>query len=310
MFSSHPPNHPQCGSAVGSLSRYCSWPVTRWPPAMPHPIGFNGTPRFARLLHVVATFGPSVLASVEARPNSKPPGPRSASVHVAQCGPGASLSVPLHIQRWAPFSTATQSMAISFQPRLTRNAGLTVMRTLANLFSLSSVMLMAGCLDFSSSPPEVLYSYREVGQCKNGYMGEEHTPTKHIDRCFGLLTTKATLRVNADSQTVTYIEEDQEFNKEFEIKSTTVSKLKNCKVIDKNNFDCDHLVRTDGKFQLTTSFGERYLSSSWFCYRYARFGKGWLEIGTLEFHESAWSTAMYSVVAVVAFFGIAGVLSS
>ena len=34
-----------------------SWPVTRRPPAMPHPVGFNGTPRFARLLHVVA-LGP------------------------------------------------------------------------------------------------------------------------------------------------------------------------------------------------------------------------------------------------------------
>jgi hypothetical protein len=31
---------------------------------MPHPVGFIGTPKFARLLHVVAMFGPSVLADL------------------------------------------------------------------------------------------------------------------------------------------------------------------------------------------------------------------------------------------------------
>ncbi len=153
--------------------------------------------------------------------------------------------------------------------------------------------------------PETLYSYREVGQCRNGYVGESHTPRTRIKECLGLLVTKVTLRVSVESQTVTYVEEDRGFNKEFEPQALSVAKLKDCKILDRLNFACQGLERTEGAFTSTSAFGERKLSSSWICSKVASFSDGWVSVETLDFHETPWSTVSYvvAVLVVLAFFG-------
>ena len=149
------------------------------------------------------------------------------------------------------------------------------------------------CSSLLGSSSETLYSYREVGLCRDGYVGESHTPGTRIKECLGLLTTSVTLRVSAESQAVTFVEEDRGFNKDFEIEALSVSRLKDCKIVDKLNFACQGLVRTDGAFISTDAFGGRKLSSSWVSSKFASFSGGWVGVGILDFHESAWSTAAY-----------------
>ena len=152
---------------------------------------------------------------------------------------------------------------------------------------------------------ERLYSYREVGFCNNAYVGASHTPDKRITDCLALITTAASLRISASAQTVTLIEEDLNINTDYELKSTVASRLLRCDVVDRENFSCQGLVRVAGMFRNTAAFGGRRLSSSFMASSLARATNGWLSSETLDFHDSAWSTGLYSVFAffaLIAFF--------
>ena len=164
-------------------------------------------------------------------------------------------------------------------------------------------LLLSGCNDdWFSSSIETLYSYRQVGQCGDFYVGEEHTPTTKIKECVALITTKLSVNISQSTQTVTLIEEDLGINKEPEFRLLSATKLSHCSIVDKSNFRCDGLERKDGKFVDTGSIGWRRISDSRACAIKAQYlGDGWVDDSTLTYHDSAWIVLAYAVGAVVLF---------
>jgi hypothetical protein len=157
--------------------------------------------------------------------------------------------------------------------------------------------ITSGCSILSPSDVEHHYSYREVGLCNGVYVGESHTPARKIDHCLELLTTAVTLNISASSQTVTLIEEDLKLNTDNELKTTSATRLHDCKVVDHQNFNCSGLVRSGGEFVDTSAVGDRRLSQSIVASSLARYTNGWISATTLKFNESIWSALLYWIVA-------------
>ncbi len=163
---------------------------------------------------------------------------------------------------------------------------------------------------FGGAETEHLFSYREVGNCHGIYVGESHTPTWRIPDCRGLLTTDVKLRVDPASQVVALIEEDLKINIEYEPISLEVNKLNNCKVIDRENFTCDGLIRVAGVFTDSSRVGGRRLSKSYPCSIIARLNGGWVGSDTMDLHDSQRVSVIYWIVFFIVIFVIWGLVAS
>ena len=173
---------------------------------------------------------------------------------------------------------------------------------------LCNLLIALFCLLLVSpaSATEHLYTYRAVGMCDGVYVGQEHTPDRTIGKCLYLLTTELTLTVQAESQTVTFIEKDLDINKEWELKALNVLKAHDCKVVDDNNFNCSFFVRTGGIFVNTDLISGRKIHSSFVASKYAELNSGWIDKDLLDLIEARWFFIVYIFVGLLFFLGVIG----
>ena len=84
--------------------------------------------------------------------------------------------------------------------------------------------------------------------------------------------------------------------------------LKECTVIDAENYSCPGLVRSSGTFTDTKAFGAKRYSPSFFAYAWSHYGKKTLSKGALEFLSDYDTplTVVASILALVALIGILG----
>lgn len=149
----------------------------------------------------------------------------------------------------------------------------------------ASAALLSACSLLPSQPVEVLYTYRPVGACAGGYVGESHTPNRRISYCTNLLVSRLHLRVDAPEQRVTVYEEDLKFNKEPELLAFAPAAVSGCHVIDRNRFACNGISRLNGTVELGEAYGGRRVSSSWTGYLVARLEDGWIKDNSLALVE-------------------------
>ena len=164
------------------------------------------------------------------------------------------------------------------------------------------LVLSVGCSQIPFAENETFYSYREVGLCNGKYVGEAHTTTK-IDRCYSLLTSKLLINISPNNQFVTLIEESLGLNMKPEVIHATAISLRDCRVVDRENFSCEGLERREGAFSSTASIGYRRISASKMARFYAEFlgkPKGFISESTLNNFESWWMSAIvYTVIALM-----------
>ncbi len=170
------------------------------------------------------------------------------------------------------------------------------------------LLSLAGCEEsWLTQNVDTFYSYRNVGECDGKYVGRIHTPAVPIKKCWGLITTELMLNISSSNSTVVILEKDLGFNKESEVKHLSATMLEHCNVIDRDNFRCDGLERSDGQFTNTSIIEGRRISSSKVCSLWARYIKprGWIEDGILDVHDRWWISIAYIAGTIALLFGLA-----
>ena len=155
---------------------------------------------------------------------------------------------------------------------------------------------LTGCEeDWFTRKVDTFYSYRNVGECAGGYVGRIHTPGAPIKKCWGLITTELMINISSGNSRVVIIEKDFGLNKEIEAKHLSAVALEHCNVVDRDNFRCDGLERSDGQFTDTAIIGGRRISSSKTCSLLARYirPRGWIEDEILDVHDRWWISIAY-----------------
>jgi hypothetical protein len=82
--------------------------------------------------------------------------------------------------------------------------------------------------------------------------------------------------------------------------SSVFGSLQQCKVVDKDNFSCDGLVRRGGEFVETGMFGDLFASESYWTFAYANILGAELERSTIQlFHNHRTAITAVLVVAII-----------
>jgi len=120
---------------------------------------------------------------------------------------------------------------------------------------LGLVVLLGGCSD----RPLDFYLFGAAQSC---------FPNKDSATCDKLkVYDKVTLKVLVEAQEVTYVQAGLGLDES----NTVFHRLQDCKVIDRDNFACDGIVRTDGHISKTAIFGGRVASESYWPYAYSHY---------------------------------------
>ena len=136
-----------------------------------------------------------------------------------------------------------------------------------------AALSLAGCQ--VDEKTETLYSYRQVGVCDGRDLGKSGFDQKKTKVCEAVLVTSLRLRVFPEIQKVTFFEEDYG-NAPNENKWTEPQELRRCKIVNQDTFNCDLLVRINGKFTNTEVISGRRLSSGIYPRFWAQLHDGWI----------------------------------
>ena len=112
------------------------------------------------------------------------------------------------------------------------------------------------------------------------------------------------IQANGDRQEVVYLMKGLGLDESNSI----FRRLDNCKVINRDNFWCDGLVRIDRRFANTEAFGDKVISSSYPAYLTSNFVKSSIRKGTLEFLDSNDSWINIVAIIILLFFFFLGAL--
>lgn len=161
------------------------------------------------------------------------------------------------------------------------------------LLLISFIVGLSGCWD----RPVTLYLFGPAKSCfDKGQRGE----------CLNLkVYDKVELKVFPDKQEVVYIKKGLGLDDS----NTVFRKLENCKVIDRENFSCDGLVRTNGGFTNSQSFGDLKVSTSYWTFAFSYYTGSQIKRGPLEFfhNQDSW---LHPVIIILAIFLILGILGA
>ena len=129
------------------------------------------------------------------------------------------------------------------------------MRPLGTLFFVLLVISLAGCEERSVT----IYSFGPANSC---------FPTTEPEKCHAVKAyDKVEIKVLGDRQEVTYVQKGLGLDES----NTVFRRLENCKIIDRDTFSCDGLIRIDGQFVDTKVFGALMVSRSYWIFAYSHY---------------------------------------
>jgi hypothetical protein len=175
-----------------------------------------------------------------------------------------------------------------------KNGGLTK-SVLGFLLSVPFIVALTGC----SNRPITLYLFGPAKSCF--YEGRKA-------QCQSLkVYDQIELKASPEKQEVIYLRKGLGLDES----NTVFRKLDNCKVVDRDNFSCEGLTRTNGGFTNSKSFGDLTVSTSYFTYAFSYYTGSEINRATVDFfHKNdSWINPAVIVLAIVVILCLLGAMA-
>ena len=166
------------------------------------------------------------------------------------------------------------------------------MKTLVKSCLLLILIGLAGCAE----RPTNVYLFGLAKSCFTKSEGSKCPTLKIYDR--------VQIKVYGEKQEVIYLREALKLDES----NTIYKKLNNCKVIDRDNFACEELARTNGDFTETKAFDDLAISTSYLTYAYSWYLDSNISRRYVRFfHDNdAWLPGVLIVFGIFMLLGILG----